>query len=138
MPPLRADSGQAGGQEAQGVGMTHLVAAPALSVDPNAGRLCIIGVRHFSYHRVQRHHLWPVGMGGSSSEAEADRGSIWEWTCGTHHDDIHDYLRRVLDAGQPDRIPGSVKRGYNAQVRELAIRGWALALADGTDQPVSG
>src|SRR5690348_7652407 len=80
------------------------------------GMTCAVH-KHRSYVPLERHHVWPLGMGGP------DEPENLITVCCNGHYEIHEYLRQLMLHGSP--APGW--RHYDRKVRMYALSGWTSA-----------
>lgn len=74
---------------------------------------------HHEWVPLERHHVWPVGMGGPNV---AD--NIITVCCNAHYA-CHEYIRQLmLHNGE---VPWEIVRHFGPKIRRFAIRGWTEA-----------
>ena len=73
--------------------------------------------RHREWVPIERHHVWPLGMGGP--DVESNKVSV----CANAHYAIHEVIARLIrnNGGLPD------ERHFGPKVRALGVKGWTLA-----------
>jgi 5-methylcytosine-specific restriction endonuclease McrA len=81
------------------------------------GRNCAVHI-HDDDVPMERHHVWPLGMGGPNVESNIIS------VCSNGHDSIHNYMR-LLAKGKPSWL---VKRRFGVKVRYYAQLGLNRAL----------
>lgn len=75
--------------------------------------------RHKTRVPIDRHHIWPLGMGGPDTPENIVT------VCPNGHRDIHDYMRELIRT--PSGVSWLIRIGYGWKVRRLARRGLKLA-----------
>jgi hypothetical protein len=80
------------------------------------GTTCAVH-KHRSYVPMERHHVWPLGMGGPNIAANLIT------VCCNGHYEIHEYLRQLILHGQ---APANW-RHFSPKVRAYALSGWEQA-----------
>lgn len=73
--------------------------------------------KHRAWVPLERHHVWPLGMGGPNTDANKVT------VCANGHYSIHEVIDRLI------KNNGSVPdvRHFSPKVRALALRGWTAA-----------
>lgn len=81
------------------------------------GLSCVVH-RHREWVPIERHHVWPLGMGGP--DVDSNKISV----CANGHYAIHEYMTRLARAGgkRPDGW-----RHFSPAVRKYATQGWTEA-----------
>ena len=88
------------------------------------GMACAVHA-HRSWVPIERHHVWPLGMGGP--DVAANKVAV----CANGHYAVHEFMDRLIrTAGE---VPWVEARHFGPKVRALAVRGWTEA-----GQPDSG
>lgn len=90
----------------------------------DSGKKCICAADHHPDPlELERHHIWPLGMGGSDAEENV------VWVCPTTHTNIHEILREMVRVITPlpfrwftDRYEQPVSR----YAYEIALKGYDL------------
>ncbi len=60
----------------------------------DSGRVCLCQVTHRPHPlELERHHIWPLGMGGPDDDANI------AWLCPTAHTNAHEILRHFMRSG---------------------------------------
>lgn len=93
----------------------------------DAGRSCRCQADHRPHPlELERHHIWPLGMGGPDVDANI------EWLCPTAHTNVHEILRHFMRSGL--LTWGQVLALYDSPVSrvayEVAVEGyrrWSIA-----------
>lgn len=75
--------------------------------------------KHRTYVPMERHHRWPIGMGGPDVAA-----NIVTLCCNGHYE-VHEYLRQLILHGGV--VPPELSRHFGVKVRALARAGWEAA-----------
>ena len=79
---------------------------------------CVVH-RHTSWVPLERHHVWPLGMGGPN--VDANKITV----CANGHYSIHAFMDHLIEyAGQ---VPWKTACHFSPAVREYATRGWIEA-----------
>jgi hypothetical protein len=73
--------------------------------------------RHREWVPIERHHVWPIGMGGP--DVAANIVSV----CANGHYAIHEVIRRLIAHGV--HLPDA--QHFGVKVRWYAIQGWTAA-----------
>jgi hypothetical protein len=82
------------------------------------GTTCLVH-RHREWVPIEKHHVWPVGMGGPN--IESNKISV----CANGHYSIHEFLRQLmLHNGS---VPEETSRHFGPKVKKYAILGWTEA-----------
>lgn len=74
---------------------------------------------HPEWVPMERHHVWPLGMGGP------DRDVNKITVCANGHYAIHAFLDLLID--HSGEVPWETARHFGKKVRDFAIRGWVQA-----------
>jgi hypothetical protein len=72
--------------------------------------------KHRSWVPIERHHVWPRGLGGP--DVESNKISV----CANGHYEIHAYLDHLIKGTW-----GAVERHFGAKVKRYARSGWEQA-----------
>jgi len=75
--------------------------------------------RHDSWVPIERHHVWPLGLGGP--DVESNKVSV----CANAHYSIHEYLDRLIKTG--GHVPWDEGCHFGPKIRALATSGWEQA-----------
>jgi hypothetical protein len=75
--------------------------------------------RHASWVPIERHHVWPLGLGGP--DAAANKIPV----CANGHYAIHELLDRLLKTG--GQVPWEQRRHFGPKVRHYAQLGYEQA-----------
>lgn len=87
------------------------------------GRYTAMGVscvahRHNSMVPIERHHVWPLGDGGSNTKENIVP------LCANAHGSVHYLIDLCRKHGSYTAIPWTIRRQYGFAVRQLALLGW--------------
>jgi hypothetical protein len=82
------------------------------------GTNCLVH-KHTEWEPIERHHLWPLGMGGP--DVDSNKISV----CANGHYSIHEFIRQLML--HDGVVPASTAKHFNAKVRAYATQGWTEA-----------
>lgn len=85
------------------------------------GKVCICVATHRPEPlELERHHIWPLGMGGADVETNV------AWVCPTTHTNVHELLRHMMKAGPLTwrEVLAMYDRPVSRYAYQLAILGY--------------
>lgn len=75
--------------------------------------------KHTEYEPIERHHVWPKGMGGP--DVASNKISV----CANAHYAIHEFIRQLmLHNGS---VPAETSKHFSPKVKDYATQGWTEA-----------
>ena len=121
MTPEKFTWGHDAGEAAVRAAVSVLIAGHESMVrGVRMGTVCGVHV-HDEWVPIERHHVWPLGMGGPDVEANV------VMVCANGHGQIHAYLDHLIRYGGVGRVPWDLTRRFGVKVRVLGQAGWTAA-----------
>lgn len=106
------------GKEEERLAFARAVAHDEMIRGVRMGVLCLVHT-HGEWVPLERHHVWPLGMGGPNIPANVIS------VCANGHGSIHAYLDHLIRYGED--VPWDLRKHFGPTVRGYAWRGWTEA-----------